>query len=194
ANRRSESLISALLLLARGRLTQPELAGIDLEARVLEVLADNQRAADAMAITLLTELEPVTIQGSAMLVTQAVTNLVENAIHHNVPGGTVWLELTATGGGARLTIENTGRVYTPESVARLVEPFHRHDATRTSGPARSGFGLGLAIVESVAAMHGGALALTARDGGGLAVTLELPTTPGDDSAHDSTAATGHSRP
>ena len=102
---------------------------------------------------------------------------MENAIRHNGPGGEVWVTLSAVAAGARLTIGNTGARYTPEAVSRLAEPFHRGDATRTSGATPAGFGLGLAIVESVATVHGGSLALIPREGGGLVATLDLPGTP-----------------
>ena len=174
ANRRSEDLIESLLLLARGQLAPGEAQDVDLPDVVQTALEAVEQEARSGAVTIHVNLTPASVHGNPTLLAQAVMNLLQNAIRHNVRDGEAWVSLGAEPGHVRLTVENTGRPYPPEAVARLVEPLHRHDATRTSGPSPSGFGLGLAIVESVATMHGGELALSAREGGGLVATLTLP--------------------
>jgi two-component system sensor histidine kinase VanS len=117
--------------------------------------------------------------GSQALLLQLSTNLVHNAIVHNLPDhGTVWVTTSAHPTNVALTVENTGEKLTPQSVATLVEPFlRRTERTRTD---HAGVGLGLAIVRSITQAHDGTLALTPRAAGGLRVTVQLPAAPPHD--------------
>jgi two-component system sensor histidine kinase VanS len=101
------------------------------------------------------------------------TNLVQNAIVHNLPEhGTVWITTKAHPQTVELTVENTGEKLTPQLVSTLTEPFQRDSKRiRTDHP---GVGLGLAIVSSIAQAHDGTLTLTPRTAGGLCVTVRLP--------------------
>jgi two-component system sensor histidine kinase VanS len=104
------------------------------------------------------------------------TNLVHNAIVHNLPGhGTVWVSTSAHAGGVELKVENTGEKLAPARVSRLAEPFLRGDERVHADHA--GAGLGLAIVDSITRAHDGALTLTPRAAGGLCVTVQLPAVP-----------------
>jgi two-component system sensor histidine kinase VanS len=104
------------------------------------------------------------------------TNLVHNAIVHNLPeDGTVWVTTSAHPERVELTVENTGTKLTPQLVATQVEPFRRgSDRIRTD---HAGAGLGLAIVKSIVHAHDGTLTLTPRAAGGLCVTVQLPAAP-----------------
>ena len=114
--------------------------------------------------------------GSHSLLLQMTTNLVQNAIVHNLPDrGTVWVTTAVHGKGAVLTVENTGEKLTPDLVATLAEPFERGTERIRSDDA--GVGLGLAIVKSITQVHDGTLSLTPREEGGLRVTVSLPTVP-----------------
>jgi two-component system, OmpR family, sensor histidine kinase VanS len=101
------------------------------------------------------------------------TNLVHNAIVHNLPDqGTVRVATSVQPGSVVLTVENTGERLTPQLVSTLAEPFLRGTSrTRTE---HAGVGLGLAIVNSITQAHDGTLTLAPRDGGGLCVTVKLP--------------------
>jgi two-component system sensor histidine kinase VanS len=114
--------------------------------------------------------------GSHALLLQMATNLVHNAIVHNLPErGTVWITSRAHPGSVELTVENTGERLTRPLVATLAEPFQRGTGrTRTD---HAGVGLGLAIVDSITRAHDGTLTLTARPAGGLCVTVRLPKAP-----------------
>jgi two-component system sensor histidine kinase VanS len=104
------------------------------------------------------------------------TNLVHNAIVHNLPEhGTVWVATSLQPGSVVLTVENTGENLTPQSVSTLVEPFLR--GTERVRTDHAGVGLGLAIVESISQAHDGTLTLIPRAGGGLRVTVQLPAEP-----------------
>jgi two-component system sensor histidine kinase VanS len=102
-------------------------------------------------------------------------NLVQNAIVHNLPtGGKVWIRTSVSTNSAMLTVENTGEELTPRLASTLTEPFQRGTA-RTRTNEHVGVGLGLAIVESIAQAHDGTLTIDRRPGGGLRITVALPT-------------------
>ncbi len=125
--------------------------------------------------------------GPALLL-QLATNLVHNAIVHNLPeDGTVWIRTGVVDGAARLTVENTGEPLAAGVVATLVEPFQR--GTQRVRTDHGGVGLGLAIVQSIAEAHDGALALTPRRGGGLVATVRLPNDEGPPGGGPSTRTT-----
>jgi signal transduction histidine kinase len=115
------------------------------------------------------------VVGDRALLERLVANLVENAVRHNLQGGWVEVGSGMADGKAVIRVANGGRPIRPEQVAALFEPFRRLDGDRT-GSGRSA-GLGLSIVRSVAAAHGGRAGARALDGGGLEVTVELPRAP-----------------
>lgn len=167
-NDRSIALTEALLDLARaGRgVERPET--IDLAALVEATVAET----DAGGIVVETELAPAPVRGNPTLVRQLVSNLVRNAVVHNVPHGRIWITVVPSPfGGAELTVANTGRVVDPLTTVTLVEPFVR-GAGRVRGD--TGSGLGLAIVAAIVRAHGGRLDLAALTAGGLHVRVSLP--------------------
>jgi len=106
------------------------------------------------------------------------TNLVHNAIVHNLPEqGNVWLTTSVQPSSVTLTVENTGEALSPRLVATLAEPFRR-GSERILHADHSGAGLGLSIVERIAGAHDGTLTLAARPTGGLCATVRLPLAPG----------------
>jgi two-component system sensor histidine kinase VanS len=114
--------------------------------------------------------------GSHALLLQLSTNLVHNAIVHNLPElGTVWVATSLHPNSAVLRVENTGEKLTPHLVSALAEPFLR--GTERIRSDHAGVGLGLAIVKSITQAHEGTLTLTPRAAGGLRVTVQLPAAP-----------------
>jgi signal transduction histidine kinase len=169
----AEHLISALLLLARNErgLSTPEETDLATAAEdVLETIDLAGRQVDA-------RLEPARISGDPVLAERLIANLLDNAVRYNVPGGVVWISTRTVTGTSVLTVANTGPVLRPADADRIFQPFERL-SDRTS---RDGFGLGLAIVASIAAVHGGSAVARPRDGGGLSVTVSIPAAgvPGD---------------
>jgi two-component system sensor histidine kinase VanS len=114
--------------------------------------------------------------GSHVLLLQLTTNVVHNAIVHNLPEqGTVSVTTSVQPKSVVLTVENTGEKLTPQLASTLVEPFRRGaERIRTD---HAGVGLGLAIVNSITQAHDGTLTLTPRTDGGLRVTVQLPAAP-----------------
>ena len=114
--------------------------------------------------------------GSPALLLQMTTNLLHNAIVHNLPErGTVWVTTSFDPKTAILTVENTGEKLSPHMVSTLVEPFQR--GAKRIRTDHAGVGLGLAIVKSITQAHDGTLTLTPRAAGGLRVTVHLPAAP-----------------
>ena len=110
------------------------------------------------------------------LLLQMATNLVHNAIVHNLPGhGTVQVSTAIRPESVVLTVENTGDKLSPQLVATLTEPFRR--GTERIRTDHAGVGLGLAIVKSITQAHDGTLTLSPRGAGGLCVTVQLPVAP-----------------
>ena len=134
--------------------------------------------AEERGITIETSGDATPTIGSHSLLLQLTTNLVHNAIVHNLPGqGTVWVRTSAHPKSVVLTIENTGEKLTPQFVSTLAEPFLR--GTKRVRTDHACVGLGLAIVNSITRAHDGILTLTPRAAGGLRVTVQLPAAPPD---------------
>jgi two-component system sensor histidine kinase VanS len=172
-NTRAIDLTEALLLLSRADQRSFHREPVDLSLIVEEAAETLLPLAEKHTVTIETSGDKAMTTGSQPLLLQLATNLIHNAIVHNLPaGGTVWVTTTAQPDGAQLTVENTGEHLSQESLSTLTEPFLRGDErTHTD---RSGVGLGLAIVKSIAGAHDGTLTLTPRPAGGLRVTVELP--------------------
>jgi two-component system, OmpR family, sensor histidine kinase VanS len=175
-NTRAIDLTEALLLLSRADQRSFHREPVDLSLIVEEAAETLLPLAEKHTVTIETSGDATHTIGSHPLLLQLATNLLHNAIVHNLPeAGTVWVTTTSHPDGARLIVENTGARLTVESLSTLTEPFLRGDErTRTD---RSGVGLGLAIVKSIAGAHDGTLTLTPRPAGGLRVTVELPAAP-----------------
>ena len=166
-----EQLIEALLTLAQGQRGIDRADAVDLTALVRAVVAAREGAAATRNIEIGQALAPATISGDARLVQRLISNLVDNAIRHNDPGGRVDVSLRSHG-RATLSVINTGPVVPPEEIERLLAPFQRLAADRTS--QRDGLGLGLSIVAAIAGAHDAVLAVRARPEGGLEVEVRFP--------------------
>ena len=167
-NRDAERLIAALLLLARSDLGLDVVDECDLGALARQTVRELRPLAEESRVSLaLTADRPPSVLGEPVLLRHLVTNLVDNAIRHNRPGGTVSIRLT----GRTLTVVNTGPPIDPDQVDGLFEPFRRLGQDRTGA---TGHGLGLSIVASIAQAH--AALVTAHPGpdGGLTVSVTFP--------------------
>jgi two-component system sensor histidine kinase VanS len=175
-NTRAIDLTEALLLLSRADQRSFVREHADLSLIAEEATETLLPLAEQRGLTVETSGDITPTIGSPALLLQLATNLMHNAIVHNLPEqGTVWVTTSVHPKGVALTVENTGKSLTPQLVATLVEPFRRGtDRIRTD---HAGVGLGLAIVKSITHAHEGTLTLSPRAGGGLCVTVQLPATP-----------------
>ncbi|MGW5266130.1 sensor histidine kinase [Microbispora sp. NPDC004025] len=176
-NQRAIELTEALLLLSRGDRGNFTRESVDLSLVAEEATETLLPLAEQRRITLDVTGGAARTSGSAELLLRMVTNLVQNAIVHNIPtGGTVTVHTEAYVDTSVLRVENTGPRLPPELVPTLTEPFRRGTERVRTGE-HAGVGLGLAIVHSIVRAHDGTLDLVARPDGGLLVTVRLPRTP-----------------
>ncbi|MFJ9596880.1 sensor histidine kinase [Streptomyces virginiae] len=173
-NTRAIDLTEALLLLSRGERGTFTRESVDLSLLAEEAAETLLPLAEQRRISLDVTGTTAVTSGSAELLLRMVTNLVQNAIVHNLPAdGTVTVHTEMYGDTSVLRVENTGRPLPPELLPTLTEPFRRGtDRVRTDEHA--GVGLGLAIVHSIVRAHDATLGLSPRLAGGLAVTVRLP--------------------
>jgi signal transduction histidine kinase len=162
----AERLIEALLVLARNDQARALTDPLDLAA----VAEDALEGRTASGITTTATLGEAPVTGGQVLLERLVNNLLDNAERYNIADGTISISTTTDNGASLLRIVNTGPVVSPDQIDRLFLPFTRlDDRTR-----HDGFGLGLALVSSITAVHGGTVDATAMPTGGLDITVRLP--------------------
>jgi two-component system sensor histidine kinase VanS len=175
-NTRAIDLTEALLLLSRADQQSFTREHIDLSLIAEEATETLLPLAEKRSLTIETSGDVTPTVASHALLLQMTTNLVHNAIVHNLPEqGTVWVTTGVHPKTVELTVENTGEKLTPQLVATFAEPFLR--GTKRIHTDHAGVGLGLAIVKSITQAHDGSLTLTPRAAGGLRVTVQLPAAP-----------------
>ncbi len=175
-NTRAIDLTEALLLLSRTDQRSFVREPVDLSLVAEEAVETLLPLAEKRGVSIETSGDMSATVGSHALLLQMTTNLVHNAIVHNLPEhGTVWVTTRVHLEAVVLTVENTGQQLTPQLVSTLAEPFQR--GTQRIRADHAGIGLGLAIVNSIAKAHDGTLSLTPRTDGGLCVTVRLSAAP-----------------
>ena len=172
SNAEQERLIEALLTLASGEADASRREPLNLAVIASAALASDRSAISRLGLHVSADTEPAILDGDPLLVQQLVTNLIDNAVRHNVPGGDVRVATGTSDGQAVLSVTNSGPVIPPAEVDRLFQPFQRFGPR----PARrdGGHGLGLSIVHAIAISHGATVAARARPGGGLGVDVTFP--------------------
>jgi two-component system, OmpR family, sensor histidine kinase VanS len=175
-NTRAIDLTEALLLLSRADQRSFVREPVDLSLIAEEATETLLSLAEERDLNIETSGDATPTIGSQALLLQMATNLVHNAIVHNLPDhGTMWVTTSVHPEGVVLTVENTGEKLSPEVASTLVEPFQR--GTERIRTDHAGVGLGLALVKSITQAHDGTLTVTPRAAGGLRVTVQLPAAP-----------------
>ncbi|MGN6680301.1 MAG: sensor histidine kinase, partial [Streptosporangiaceae bacterium] len=174
-NTRAIDLTEALLLLSRADQRFFTREQLDLSLIAEEAAETLLPFAEKHGVTIETSGDIAVTSGSHALLLQMTTNLLHNAIVHNLPEhGTVWVSTRVSPGFVMLTFENTGEKLSAELVSTLTEPFQR--GTERIRADHAGIGLGLAIVMSITQSHDGTLTIAPRAEGGLRVSVQLPAT------------------
>jgi signal transduction histidine kinase len=162
----AEHLIGALLILARNERGLTVHHEVDM-ATVAEDILDTVGVCDRRVHA---TLDPAVISGDPVLVERLVANLVDNAARYNDAAGDIWIRTCTVAGRSHLTVANTGPRISPLDADRIFQPFQRLN----DRASHEGFGLGLTIVASIAAVHGGIATARPRDDGGLFITVTIP--------------------
>jgi len=164
-----ERLIDALLTLATSERGVEQWREFDLGQIAERVLAARRQEAQRRGIHIDASLVAAPASGDPVLVERLVANLIDNAMFHNMTGGTV--EVSTTSAPERLTISvsNTGPMVPPAEVERLFQPFQRVGSERVRHG--DGHGLGLAIVQAITQAHGAKLSARPRPKGGLEIQV-----------------------
>jgi signal transduction histidine kinase len=175
SNAEQERLIEALLTLSSSEAGLSQHEPLDL-AEVTKAALDLPRPGiDRLGLDVRSDLQPAVLRGDPLLLHQLVTNLIDNAVGHNIAGGDVLVATWTSGGSAVVSVTNSGQVIAPAEVDRLLQPFQRL-GTRSARQG-DGHGLGLSIAAAITAAHDADLTLRPRPGGGLAVRVAFPPPP-----------------
>ena len=170
---KSERMIEQLMALTRAGTGLTNVTEIDLADLTGEATGELSGSAAAAGIRLDLSLDDATVDGDRTLLSVLVTNLIDNAIVHNVGGGWGKIQVDVDGGNARLRVTNSGRSYSSDDVARMLQPFER-----IANQGTRGSGLGLATAGAIVDAHRGQMHAEPLDGGGLSVTVLLPSPSG----------------
>jgi two-component system, OmpR family, sensor histidine kinase VanS len=172
-NARAIRLTDALLLLSRTDQRSFTREHVDLSVIAEEATETLLPLAEEHCVAIQASGDIAPTIGSHDLLLQMTTNLLHNAIVHNLPEhGTVQVNTAIRPESVMLTVENTGEKLTPQLVSTLTEPFQR--GTERIRSDHAGVGLGLAIVKSITQAHDGTLTIVPRPDGGICVTAQLP--------------------
>lgn len=173
SNEDSERLIDALLTLARSQQRSGHLRELDLAEHVRRALDQRHDQATHAGVRVESTLASAPIHGDPELIDRLITNLLDNAVRHNVDPGWVTVSTATAPGRSTLHIANSGPTLPADAVARLGQPFQRIGTSRQAAP--DGHGLGLSIVAAITDTHHGTLTIAPRLGGGLDIVVEFPT-------------------
>jgi signal transduction histidine kinase len=165
-------LIEALLTLASSESGLTGNEPVDLAGTVAATLAGLRPEIDRLGIHLDEATEPAVLDGDPLLTERLVTNLLTNAVRHNIAGGNIEVRTGVKEGNAVVSVTNTGSLIPPTEVDRLFQPFQRLDRRRAN--YKDGHGLGLSIVRAIATAHDATITAHSMPGGGLCVTVSFP--------------------
>ncbi|MBV1854444.1 HAMP domain-containing histidine kinase [Catellatospora sp. NEAU-YM18] len=172
ATGRAERLLDGLLALARSDSRVIADEPHDLAIAAAAAVSETDTEAEHAELDVTTDLRSAPVNGDPVLLERLVRNLVDNAIRHNRPGGSLHVTTGTTADHATITVRNSGAVIPTADVERLFEPFQRLAPERTADTRSTG--LGLAIVRSIVRAHGGTVTAAPGEEGGLRVTVALP--------------------
>ena len=173
---RLSGIIDNLLFLARAEAAESKInqSHFDGRAAIERIAAYNEAIAEERRLTI-TCAGQGEVYADPVLFGRAVSNLVDNAVHFTPDGGRIAISLTTNQEEAKITVQDTGCGIAAEHLPRIFDRFYRADASRSS----EGTGLGLALVKSIADLHGGSVSVESEVGRGTLVTLRFPSKPAE---------------
>lgn len=174
SGRSQERLLEALLTLATSERGLEHREKLDLGALTGRTISRTETKIAERHLELKPALQPAALTGDQPLIERLIANLLDNAISHNYEGGWIAIETATEPGRAMLRVANSGPVIYADQVEAMFEPFHRGgtDRTKTDGH----HGLGLSIARAIVRAHDGEISAAPQPGGGLVVTVSLPST------------------
>lgn len=172
SNDEQKHLIDALLALASSESGPDHHEQADLADICQAVLTRAGDDVDRLGLHVEAAIQPAPVEGDPTLIERLATNLIDNAVGHNIVGGHVEIRTGTADGQAILNVTNSGPLILPGDVERLFQPFQRLDPRRTHHP--DGHGLGLSIVRAIATTHGATISAHPERDGGLNVTVAFP--------------------
>jgi signal transduction histidine kinase len=171
-------LIEGLLTLASSESGLDHHEPVDLARLTEHMLLKPRSDIERLDLAIETTLRPAPTEGDPRLLERLLSNLMENAMHHNTPRGHVEITTGTRRQHAYLTVANTGPVIPAAQLPRLFQPFQRLNGARTRH--KHGHGLGLSIVQAVATAHGATLTAHPGPKGGLTIQVTFPRTVRDE--------------
>ncbi len=171
---RLAGIIDNLLFLARAEAAENKVQPTTFDGRAAleRIAAYNEAIAEERHLTIACG-GAGQVYADPVLFGRATSNLVDNAVRFTPDGGRITIALTTDAKGAEIKVMDTGCGIPPEHISRIFDRFYRVDASRSS----EGTGLGLALVKSIADMHGGSLSVVSEPGYSTTVTLRFPSAP-----------------
>ena len=168
---RLSGIIDNLLFLARADAAESKVnhQRFDGRAALERIAAYNEAIAEERRLQIICGGEGE-VYADSVLFGRAVSNLVDNSVHYTSDGGRIAISITTTEEGAEIAVEDNGCGIETEHISRIFDRFYRVDPSRSS----EGTGLGLALVKSIADLHGGRIAVASELGKGTRVTLIFP--------------------
>ena len=160
---RMKALVEDMLTLARTESgTRPATEAVDLSDTVLESVLAFEPVAFESGRELVYDIQPeLTVMGSGVQLRRLTDILLDNAVKYAAEGTPVRLLLRQEGRCAALRVENRGETIPAEKLRHIFDRFYRADESRSGG---EGFGLGLAIAQSIAQSHGGSIGCASEEG------------------------------
>ena len=170
--RHQERLIDALLTLARSQRGLDRRKPLDLGAITTDILRTREPDAASRDVTVSASIASAPVLGDDGLLRQLAANLIDNALRHNVPHGTLSIHVTSDRDHSTLKVANTGPVIAQDEIGRLLQPFQRLSSRRPADD--DGLGLGLPIVAAITRAHHATLLVSPGDRGGLNIEASFP--------------------
>jgi heavy metal sensor kinase len=169
------SIINKLLVLARADSGKERLSlkPVDLNRLLTEIASDFEVLCDEKSLHFKLELrDDITIQGDEIKLRELFLNLLDNAVHYTPAGGSITLSLTGNENTAIIAVKDTGIGIAEEHLPYIFKRFYRVEKTRSHN--EGGAGLGLAICQGIAELHGGKITVQSQPGAGSTFSVLLP--------------------